>query len=38
VDQGNPGRRTIDLGYATTGHHSQGVTLDRALVRVAGAS
>jgi ATP-dependent exoDNAse (exonuclease V) alpha subunit len=38
VDQGNPGRRTIDLGYATTGHRSQGVTLDRALVRVAGAS
>jgi conjugative relaxase-like TrwC/TraI family protein len=35
--RGNPGRRTIDLGYATTGHRSQGVTLDRALVRVAGA-
>jgi conjugative relaxase-like TrwC/TraI family protein len=34
--RGNPGRRTIDLGYATTGHRSQGVTLDRALVRVAG--
>jgi hypothetical protein len=32
-----PGRRTLDLGYATTGHRSQGVTLDRALVRVAGA-
>ena len=25
------------MGYATTGHRSQGVTLDRALVRVAGA-
>jgi conjugative relaxase-like TrwC/TraI family protein len=35
--RGNPGRRTIDLGYATTGHRSQGVTLDRALVRVAGS-
>jgi hypothetical protein len=35
--RGNPGRRTIDLGYASTGHRSQGVTLDRALVRVAGA-
>jgi conjugative relaxase-like TrwC/TraI family protein len=34
--RGNPGRRTIDLGYASTGHRSQGVTLDRALVRVAG--
>jgi conjugative relaxase-like TrwC/TraI family protein len=34
--RGNPNRRTIDLGYATTGHRSQGVTLDRALVRVAG--
>jgi conjugative relaxase-like TrwC/TraI family protein len=34
--RGNPGRRTIDLGYANTGHRSQGVTLDRALVRVAG--
>ena len=34
---GHPGRRTIDLGYAGTGHRSQGVTLDRALVRVAGA-
>jgi hypothetical protein len=37
VDPGQPGLRTIDLGYATTGHRSQGVTLDRALVRVAGA-
>ncbi len=35
--RGNPDRRTIDLGYATTGHRSQGRTLDRALVRVAGA-
>jgi hypothetical protein len=35
--RGHPGRRTIDLGYASTGHRSQGVTLDRALVRVAGA-
>jgi len=34
--RGNTGRRTIDLGYATTGHRSQGVTLDRALVRIAG--
>jgi AAA domain len=34
--RGNPKRRTIDLGYATTGHRAQGVTLDRALVRVAG--
>jgi hypothetical protein len=35
--RGNPNRRTIDLGYASTGHRSQGVTLERALVRVAGA-
>jgi hypothetical protein len=35
--RGNPERRTLDLGYATTGHRSQGRTLDRALVRVAGA-
>jgi conjugative relaxase-like TrwC/TraI family protein len=35
--RGNPDRRTLDLGYATTGHRSQGRTLDRALVRVAGA-
>jgi hypothetical protein len=35
--RGNPSRRTLDLGYASTGHRSQGVTLDRALVRVAGA-
>jgi conjugative relaxase-like TrwC/TraI family protein len=35
--RGNPDRRTLDLGYGTTGHRSQGVTLDRALVRVAGA-
>jgi hypothetical protein len=34
--RGNPSRRTLDLGYATTGHRSQGRTLDRALVRVAG--
>ena len=32
VDPRHPGRRTIDLGYASTGHRSQGVTLDRALV------
>jgi len=32
----NPDRRTLDLGYATTGHRAQGITLDRALVRVAG--
>jgi hypothetical protein len=35
--RGNPRRRTIDLGYASTSHRSQGVTLERALVRVAGA-
>jgi conjugative relaxase-like TrwC/TraI family protein len=35
--RGNPTRRTLDLGYASTGHRSQGVTLDRALVRVVGA-
>jgi len=35
--RGNPDRRTLDLGYSTTGHRSQGTTLDRALVRVAGA-
>jgi conjugative relaxase-like TrwC/TraI family protein len=35
--RGNPGRRTIDLGHASTGHRSQGATLDRALVRVTGA-
>ncbi len=35
--RGNPDRRTLDLGYASTGHRSQGRTLDRALVRVAGA-
>jgi hypothetical protein len=34
--RGNPNRRTLDLGYASTGHRSQGVTLYRALVRVAG--
>jgi hypothetical protein len=34
--RGNPDRRTLDLGYATTGHRAQGVTLDRALVRIAG--
>jgi conjugative relaxase-like TrwC/TraI family protein len=34
--RGNPDRRTLDLGYATTGHRAQGVTLERALVRVAG--
>ncbi len=34
--RGNPDRRTLDLAYAVTGHRAQGVTLDRALVRVAG--
>jgi conjugative relaxase-like TrwC/TraI family protein len=34
--RGNPERRTLDLAYAVTGHRAQGVTLDRALVRVAG--
>jgi conjugative relaxase-like TrwC/TraI family protein len=30
------GRRTLDLGYATTGHKAQGLTRWRALVRLTG--
>jgi conjugative relaxase-like TrwC/TraI family protein len=30
------GRRTVDLGYATTGHKAQGLTRWRALVRLSG--
>jgi hypothetical protein len=30
------GRRTVDLGYATTGHKAQGLTRWRALVRLTG--
>jgi hypothetical protein len=37
VDQGQPERRTLDLAYATTGHKAQGLTRERALVRVTGA-
>jgi ATP-dependent exoDNAse (exonuclease V) alpha subunit len=33
----NPERRTVDLAYASTGHKSQGTTLDEALVRVTSA-
>jgi conjugative relaxase-like TrwC/TraI family protein len=33
----NPDRRTVDLAYASTGHKSQGTTLDEALVRVTSA-
>jgi AAA domain len=33
----NPGRRTIDLGYATTGHKAQGLTREHALVYVSAA-
>jgi hypothetical protein len=35
--RGNPDRRTLDLVYATTGHKAQGLTVERALVRVTGA-
>jgi conjugative relaxase-like TrwC/TraI family protein len=35
--RGNPERRTLDLAYATTGHKAQGLTRERALVRVTGA-
>src|SRR5919197_1417670 len=35
--RGNPDRRTLDLAYATTGHKAQGLTRERALVRVTGA-
>ncbi len=31
-----PGRRVIDLAYATTGHKAQGLTRWRALVRITG--
>jgi len=34
--RGNPDRRTLDLAYATTGHKAQGLTRERALVRVTG--
>ena len=34
--RGNPERRTLDLAYATTGHKAQGLTRERALVRVTG--
>jgi hypothetical protein len=34
--RGNPDRRTLDLVYATTGHKAQGLTRERALVRVTG--
>jgi conjugative relaxase-like TrwC/TraI family protein len=33
----NPDRRTVDLAYASTGHRSQGTTLDEALLRVTSA-
>src|SRR6266511_2474983 len=31
-----PGRRVVDLAYATTGHKAQGLTRWRALVRISG--
>jgi conjugative relaxase-like TrwC/TraI family protein len=31
-----PGRRVVDLAYATTGHKAQGLTRWRALVRITG--
>jgi hypothetical protein len=34
--RGNADRRTLDLAYATTGHKAQGLTRERALVRVTG--
>jgi AAA domain/TrwC relaxase len=33
----NPDRCTVDLAYATTGHKSQGITMDEVLVRVTSA-
>jgi hypothetical protein len=33
--RGNPDRRTVDLGYATTGHKAQEITGDEVLVRVS---
>jgi hypothetical protein len=35
--RGNLDRRTLDLAYATTGHKAQGLTRERALVRLTGA-
>ncbi len=32
----SPGRRVVDLAYATTGHKAQGLTRWRALVRITG--
>jgi hypothetical protein len=32
----NPDRRTVDLAYASTGHRSQGMTVDEVLERVTG--
>jgi conjugative relaxase-like TrwC/TraI family protein len=34
--RGNSERRSLDLAYATTGHKAQGLTRERALVRVTG--